>query len=209
MKKLLILAAAVMMAGAVSAQKFQLGVRADIFSQNVKLEPHEWNTDLVTDSKLGWDAAFVTRIKLVGIGKGALGMGLFLQPELVYSHNNYTIQEPAYGEAAAKIGMSDLILPILVSFKVSVVRVQVGPAFNLVHKTSYDQVDGRFSFTKPTIGYTVGASVDLWKGLVLDGRYNGQFKKEMDYKIRMKYSPQTIKGTLSSWSVGLSWLFNL
>ncbi len=201
MKRVLVLAAFAVMAGTVSAQRVQLGVRAGVFSQDMELT----KSDIMTDSQLGWNAAFVSRIRITAIGKGSFGMGLYLQPEIVYSQNGYKMQEP--GEDVTKISMRDVDIPVLLSFQLAVVRVQAGPVFNVMHKTPTQRGNVDFTSIRPTIGYALGASVDIWKGLVLDGRYNGNFKKMQDHIKMGDTIYDGVKASLSSWSLGLSYLF--
>lgn len=223
MKKLLILAALVMMAGSAVARerherqhpRVQLGVRAGVFSQDMVLS----TPMITTDAQLGWNAAFVSRIRIMAVGKGSLSMGLYLQPEIIYSQNGYRMQEMQkvkYSEesikyqpkgSVVKTSMRDVDVPVLLSFQIAVIRIQAGPVFNVMHKTPTKSGNVDVTSIRPTVGYGVGASVDIWKGLVLDGRFNGNFKKVQN-NIKMGDTVyDSVKGSLSSWSVGLSWLF--
>ncbi len=200
----------VLMAGSAAAQqaqwahRVQMGVRAGVFSQDMELV----QSDIATDAVLGWNAALVSRILLTPVGVNSsvsFDMALYVQPEIVYSQNSYKMQPP--GGKVSRINMQDIDVPILLSFQVAIVRIQAGPVFNLMHKTPTKEGDLDFSSIRPTVGFGVGASVDIWKGFVLDGRYNGQFKKLQD-NIKMGDKPaQSGTATLSSWSLGLSYLF--
>jgi hypothetical protein len=194
-------------AGSATAQKVQIGVRGGIFSQNMnfKLADVAGLGDTKTNGTLGFNVAAVARVRLVGFGSGALGAGLFLQPEVLYSQNKIKIT-PMEG-VTAKIKMQSVDIPVLLSMKLSIVRVQLGPVFNVMQKSPSNLADIDLMMTKPTVGYALGASVDLFGGLVLDGRYNGQFK---DLKNNLKAGTgayESVKGSLSSWSLGLGLLF--
>ncbi len=211
MKKLLILVVSVLMAGAavegVSAQKVQLGVRAGIGSQHMKAKEALFDSD----SRLGWNVAAVTRFRLIGFGRGILGAGLYLQPEIVYSQNNnkmkvrmmydYTTRARVSEEMdAGKATLSTVEIPVLLSAKVSIVRVHAGPVFNVMTRLKQTDGDNMFdSFTteRPAVGYSIGAGVDL--GLLnIDGRYYGDLG-------RMKLDG--VRGSLSSWSLGVGVMF--
>jgi hypothetical protein len=197
-----------MSAGSALAQKkVQLGVRAGIFSQDMEMKFGDvaglGNTE--TDAKMGFNVAAVARVRLIGFGSGALGAGLFVQPEILYSQNTYKIA-PAGGDVA-KIKMQSVDIPLLLSVKLSIVRVQAGPVFNVMQKSPSNLADIDLMMRKPTVSYALGASVDIWGGLVLDGRFNGQFKELKNDLKAGNGAYESVKGSLSSWSLGIGWLF--
>jgi hypothetical protein len=200
MKKVLILALSAVLALGVasekaSAQKFELGARAGIASQNMNIEA----SDVVNGkAKVGWHAAVVSRIRLIGFGDGLLGAGLFFQPEVVYSQSN---QKGEFPGGATKISMKTVDVPLLLSLKVSLVRVQLGPVFNLMNNFSTVGGDLEFLPLRPAVGYAAGASVDLG-ALVIDARYHGDFKN-----MSFKGDWADIKSRFSSWSVGVGLMF--
>ncbi len=211
MKKILFTALAAMVVGAAgieraAAQKFELGARAGVASQNMDFPSG------ISDAKakLGWHAAVVSRIRIIGFGDGLLGAGLFFQPEVVYSQNNIGFNTPnrnidsengpSYIEGGAKkIRMQTVDIPLLLSLKVSLARVQAGPVFNLMNKMGGDW---QMEAVRAPVGYALGASVDLL-GLTIDARYHGEFKKT-DLKGQ---DWQDIKSRFSSWSVGVGIMF--
>ncbi|MDR2891152.1 MAG: PorT family protein [Alistipes sp.] len=207
------LAAALTTLAALTAQnaqgqgRIELGARAGLNSQDMEFSGSDRATaGFAADSRLGWHLAAVSRIKLIGGGGNLFGIGLFVQPEIVFSQNSYKIQPD--GEAVSKIRMQTVDIPVLLSLKVSIARVQAGPVFNVMNK--YETTSGAVAMTplRPSVGYAIGASVDIIGGLVIDGRYHGEFKK-LKNSIRNGDQPlaQDIRGSLSSWSLGLSWLF--
>ncbi len=233
MKKILLLALAVLLTGVagiekVAAQRVELGVRVGITSNDLSLtsgdfintaidteipgfEPGSNIDRFSTDTRIGFHAALVSRIRLVEIGRSIVGLGLFLQPELVYTQNKFKIQKlDKNGHPEGKsssMTMQSVEVPLMLSLKVSIVRVQAGPVFNAVYKNTEESGDIGIVPIKPTIGYTAGISVDIIGGLVIDGRYNGQFKQ---FKNRIQAGEtvySSVRASLSSWSLGLSWLF--
>lgn len=225
-KALLISAVALVVAmvagtGEASAQaRVQLGVRAGITSQDLDLTDVDFvnsTTEEIdhfsTDSRFGFHAAVVSRIRLTALGRGALGLGLFFQPEVIYSQNNYKIQkngvdEHGNNEPVSKIRMQSVDVPLLLSGKLSIIRVQAGPVINVLYKTSSVKGDIDMTATKrPAVGYSLGVSVDVFGGFVIDGRYNGQFNRLKNHIEDGDTVYEGVRGSLSSWAVGLSWLF--
>jgi hypothetical protein len=206
MKKVLILAAVMAVALTVgttntaTAQRFQLGARAGIGSQNLKL--NEAGTEAKT--RLGWHLAAVSRIRVVGFGDGLLGAGLFFQPEVVYSQNNLKLKR---GGESSKVNMQRLDIPLLLSVKASIVRVQAGPVFNLMN--NFTSSNGNMELKpwgRSAVGYAVGASVDLL-GVTIDGRYHGEFKQLKNSIKNGGTWREGIEGSLSSWSLGVGIMF--
>ena len=189
----------------VAAQKFELGVRAGVASQNLDMK-----FDGLQDAKarLGWHLAAVSRIRIVGFGDGFLGAGLFFQPELVYSQNNYkmSVAIPGMGNASLKTRMKTVDVPLLLSLKVSVARVQAGPVFNLMNNMTSVGGDLKWNARRSPVGYALGASVDLG-ALVIDGRYHGEFKKLESNIDSGSNLHQSVKNSLSSWSIGVGLMF--
>ena len=215
MKKIVVWALVAVMAGAVgienaSAQKFELGARVGVGSQNMD---YEYIGLQDAKARLGWNLAAVARIRIVGFGGDLLGAGLFFQPEVVYSQSNIkgALREfEAFGGSTRassgandpKIRIATVDVPLLLSLKVSLVRVQAGPVFNLMN--NFKDLNGQLELQplRSAVGYAVGASVDLGP-LIIDGRYHGDLKK-MEFKGQ---GWDGIKSQFSSWSVGVGLMF--
>lgn len=216
MKRVLILALAVALASMAtieraSAQRIELGARAGISSQNLDMKFDGLND---MKAKVGWHLAAVSRIKLVGFGGDVLGAGLFLQPEIVFTQSNLRMNgqirhtPDEIEEYGSKLRMQSIDIPVLLSLKVSIVRLQVGPVFNVMNK--YSTLSGTevlVPVSRPVVGYGLGLSVDIIGGLVIDGRYQGEFGKLRNAVNAGEGLRPSVKGSLTSWSVGLSWLF--
>ena len=215
MKKILLWAMVAVMAGAVgienaSAQKFELGARVGVGSQNMD---YEYIGLQDAKARLGWNLAAVARIRIVGFGGDLLGAGLFFQPEVAYSQSNIkgALREfkdfggstrASSGANDPKIRIATVDVPLLLSLKVSLVRVQAGPVFNLMN--NFKDLNGQLELQplRSAVGYAVGASVDLGP-LIIDGRYHGDLKK-MEFKGQ---GWDGIKSQFSSWSVGVGLMF--
>lgn len=206
-KRLLILTLAVFVSGAVAAQRVQLGVRAGIFSQDMELRLTDAVPNILTDARLGFHLAAVARIRLAAIGTGVAGMGFYLQPEIVYSQNSYRVKT-SNSAPSARVRLQTIDVPVLASFKVSIVRIQAGPVFNAMNNSPSNSDNVELMWKKPMIGYALGVSVDIIGGLVVDGRFNGQFNElRNNLAVKDQSIDESVRGSLSSWAIGVSWLF--
>ena len=223
MKRVLTIALVAVMAaaagiGSASAQKFELGVRAGVGSQNMDIPDNVFEAK----SRLGWNAAVVARMRIIGFGDGFLGAGLFFQPEVVYSQSSNRVRSNMFYEltqpvtrassdadfaGATKVKMQTVDVPLLLSLKVSIARVQAGPVFHLMN--NYAIETGHLEFQPPlrsAVGYALGASVDLL-GLTVDARYMGDFGKLKNNITDSGHLHESVKSSLSSWSVGVGLMF--
>lgn len=187
---------AVLAVGAAKAQKYELGARAGLSSQNMDL-PADY-----TDAKarLGWHLAAVGRVRLIGFGDGLVGAGLFLQPEVVYTQSN--IKAKSAGESK-KFTMKTIDVPLLLSAKISIARVHAGPVFNLMN--NFGASDGKLDIhtRRPAVGFVLGAGVKFL-GLEWDARYHGDFDK---MKFNGAENWNDVRSRFSSWSVGVGMMF--
>jgi hypothetical protein len=226
MKKLLLITAAVLamtcVAQTVTAQsslrRVQLGLRAGVFMQDLELQRGDFIRNdgsgiidrYATEGRVGFNVALASRIRITALGRGALEMGLFFQPEIIYSQNNYKIQRTSEVDGdgpVSSIRLQSVDIPVLLSLKVSIVRARVGPVFNVFYRNSTLSNNIYFTPLKPVVGWTVGASVDIVGGLVLDGRYTGQFKDLKNHIQSGDTIYDSVRGSLTSWSIGLSYMF--
>jgi hypothetical protein len=164
----------------------------------------------VTEGRVGFNVALASRIRITALGRGALEMGLYFQPEIIYSQNNYKIQRTSEIDGDGPVGtvrLQSIEIPVLVSFKISIVRAQAGPVFNALYRNATVSNNIYFTPLRPLVGWTVGASVDIVGGLVLDGRYTGQFKDLKNHIQSGDTIYDSVRGSLTSWSIGISYMF--
>lgn len=164
MKRVILLFAAVVIATTASAgllPKFQVGVKAGMDYQVNDFKSAISGIDL--KSSTGWyGGAHAT------LSWGALG----IRPEILYSQNKFDIDG-----IDGSVKMSKVDLPILLQWRLlGLVALQVGPTFNLMTNTSGSSDGAQWDIKRPTIGYAVGAEVDIWK-ISISARYNGAFEK--------------------------------
>ena len=123
-------------------------------------------------NKLGWQAGIVTSLKI----------GWFsVDPQILYVRQGLRIRPEGGDEIDLKSTSIDI--PVLAAFRpIRIVRIFAGPVFTVLndckHKTGGDKVD--FGRVRPTLSYSVGAGVTLFKHMLVDLRYNGQFKAKTD-----------------------------
>lgn len=123
-------------------------------------------------NKLGWQAGIVT----------AVDFGIFaIEPQILYVRQGLRIQPEGQPEINLKSNSIDI--PILLSLRVlRPFRIQAGPVFTVMNdckqKSGGDLLD--FGRLRPTLSYTVGVGVTLVRHLLIDLRYNGQFKGKDD-----------------------------
>ena len=108
-----------------------------------------------------------------GLHMGLRIVGLFgIQPELLYSYNKIKLTDEAQ-KFGAEIKCSTVQLPLLLSLKLGVVRLNAGPVFTLVDNPTYlDRKDEKVLFGRinPTVGAAVGVSVELFDRMIIDAR---------------------------------------
>lgn len=128
------------------------------------------NTEI--KNKLGWQAGIVMAVNL-----GAFA----IEPQILYVRQGLRIRP--HGEAEVNLKSNSIDVPVLVSLRLlRPVRLYVGPVFTVFNDAK--RKDGgdllEFGRVRPTMSYTAGVGVVLMRHLLLDLRYNGQFKAKKD-----------------------------
>lgn len=123
-------------------------------------------------NKLGWQAGIVTAINF-----GAVAV----EPQILYVRQGLRIRPEGGDQINLKSNSIDV--PVLASLRLlHPVRIFAGPVFTVMNdckqKSGGDLLD--FGRVRPSVSYTVGASVVLMRHMLIDLRYNGQFKGKGD-----------------------------
>lgn len=123
-------------------------------------------------NKLGWQAGIMTAVNL-----GAFA----IEPQILYVRQGLRVRPEGGKEINLKSNSIDV--PVLVSLRLlRPVRIYAGPVFTVMNncrqKSGGDLLD--FSRVRPTMSYTVGAGVVLMGHMLVDLRYNGQFRAKHD-----------------------------
>ena len=122
-------------------------------------------------NKLGWQAGIVTAVNL-----GAFAV----EPQILYVRQGLRIRPEGSKEINLKSNSIDV--PVLASFRLlNPVRIYAGPVFTVMNdckQKSGGDLQDFFGRVRPTLSYTVGAGVVLMRHLLIDLRYNGQFRSK-------------------------------
>lgn len=202
---LLLLTAAYGISPAHAFSPIRFGIKGGIQTQSMKIQDLTWN-DLSKSNNFGFQLGGMVQIPLGPI---------YLQPELVYSSARFKLsgelpKEFGSADACAKYSVNNIQMPVLVGMKLLFVRVFLGPSFTLMNDTSNKTDSGgvtvNATVTKPTVGFQVGAGVEIGKFNV-DIRYDGQFKKpSMIFTQGTTYST-SMRTQMNSWQLNLGYFF--
>lgn len=141
---------------------------------------------LKASTRLGYEAGLHMALRF--------GDWVALQPEIYYSHTAIDMQ---LGENTEKYRVKShaIEFPVMVSLRIlDPVRINAGPVITLMNNSSYMAPDGTktlFGSTRPTLFYTVGASVCIRQHLLVDARFTGQFNTTLNNFERNDFRSKT------------------
>jgi hypothetical protein len=197
MKRLaLIFTAVLFMAATANAQFLRFGVKGGVSSSNFSID------DTTLDNIQTVDGAknFILEQgeSKLGIHFGAFGriqiMGLFIQPELLFSQTKgeYIITDQADAQSAYNAVVEQKFnkfdVPVIVGMKFGPARVGLGPVASFTLSESDGLKDKMTEFVganttvenalnNAVFGYQVGVGLDLGKFATIDLRYEGNLSK--------------------------------
>lgn len=127
-------------------------------------------------NKMGWQVGITTAVDLGIIG---------IEPQILYVRQGIRILPEGLSEEL-NVKSRSIDVPILVSLRLlRPFRIYAGPVFTVLNdckrKSGDDLLD--FGRVRPTLSYTVGAGVVLLRHLLIDVRYNGQFRGKPDVAL--------------------------
>lgn len=189
MKKRIVLALCLLLAGTASAQKvrFEWGVLAGL-----NLSDHTTpEKGYSVKNKVGWQAGIIT-----GVNFGIIAV----EPQVIFVRQGLKFQPEAGGELNLRSNSIDV--PVTASLRLlKPFRIYAGPVFTVMNdckrKDGRDLID--FGRVRPTLSYTAGVSLALGHKLI-DLRYNGQFSGKEE--VILPDGSQL--GKLRSWNIALS-----
>ncbi len=197
MKKVILIMTATLFTalGAYAISPVDFGVKAGINTGNFKLNK-QTNYDLVNKARVGYHAGVFARVSLLGI---------HVQPELLYNWNGYDIKGE---EGNSEVKVQTLEVPVLAGMQILFLRLNAGPVFNIMNKTSASQgVVDDVETTKPSVSFAAGLGIDLMK-FSIDVRYCGQFKKSNStITINNSATPIDVKNNFRGWQFSLGYKF--
>lgn len=111
-----------------------------------------------------------------------IGRTFGIQPEISYARSVLKIND-AKNSLNTKAKSNIVQIPMLLSFRIAMFRLNFGPVFTLMDEATYQLPNGADNTIKqmhlgklyPTVTYTAGISVKFAKVLMLDLRYADQF----------------------------------
>lgn len=111
-----------------------------------------------------------------------IGKTFGVQPEISYAYANINIKDKT-NNFSAKSKFSMVQIPLLLSFRIAMFRINFGPVFTLMDNPTYQLVNTTDETIKamplgkiyPTVTYTAGISVKFARCMMLDVRYADQF----------------------------------
>ena len=120
-----------------------------------------------------------------------IGRSFGIQPEISYARSVIRINDKP-NNFSTKAKSNIVQIPMLLSFRIAMFRLNFGPVFTLMDEASYqlprleDESIQQMHLGKlyPTVTYTAGISVKFAKIMMLDVRYADQF---MDTKAENQY----------------------
>lgn len=143
-----------------------VGTRYNIFS----LQPASEAFTATMRMPMSYGAALQFRLNI--------GKHFGIQPEILYAYSPLKLDDNTNG-FSTKIKYSIVQIPVLLSVKFAMVRINAGPVFTLMDDPTYsvegDDVPHMLGRLYPTMTWTAGVSVKLGKRTIIDVRYADQF----------------------------------
>ncbi len=148
----------------------------------------------------------------VGYHLGAFGhvefLGLFLQPEVVYTRLNSEYERSG---TSADYNLSKLDIPVLLGLDIlGPINIKAGPSFQVVLNNELDGagVDIEEPEDTFTVGYQLGVGVTLGQ-LGLDLRYEGAFQENETFGDQtLQDAGFVLDSRPSQWILSLSYAFD-
>ena len=111
-----------------------------------------------------------------------IGRTFGIQPEISYARSTLKIDDKA-NNFSTKAKSNIVQIPMLLSFRIAMFRLNFGPVFTLMDETSYQLPKAEDNSIQqmhigrlyPTVTYTAGISVKFARIMMLDIRYADQF----------------------------------
>lgn len=153
--------------------EFGLGVGARYNWFNVQPVSSTFTPNITM--KMSYGAALQFRLNI--------GKSFGIQPEISYAYSTLRIKDPV-NNFSAKAKFNMVQIPLLLSLRIAMFRINAGPVFTLMDNPTYQLADTSNETIKqmplgkiyPTVTYTAGISVKFARCMMLDVRYADQFR---------------------------------
>ena len=188
--------------GAYAIGPVDFGIKAGVNTANFDLNKSNIgdNFKVLNDSRTGYHAGVFMRLNF---------LSFHIQPEFLYNWNSYKMEMWARGsnvDEISKVKVQTLEVPVLAGLDILFLRLNAGPVFNLMNKTSVSgHVVDDVEVTKPSVGFAAGLGIDLMK-FSIDVRYNGQFSRSKN-RITIEQDSYDFKSNFQGWTFSLGYRF--
>ena len=120
-----------------------------------------------------------------------IGRSFGIQPEISYARNQMKITDHQDGKEMNIKAKSNIVqIPLLLSFRIAMFRINAGPVFTLMDENSYQLAKDETEYQQmpigrlfPSVTYAAGISVKFAKVMMLDLRYADQFRGDWATKL--------------------------
>jgi hypothetical protein len=171
MKKLIVIIFVVLISMPAFSQ-IKFGLKAGVTSSTVPtydLSSGANNIEALKDASFGFHAGAFVRITLLAV---------YIMPEVVFSSTTYDYDVTVGSNPTEALSQkfNKLDIPVLVGFKLGPIRINAGPAAQVMIGSPEALVDDpsfEDLYNKTTFGYQAGVGFDLFKRLTFDARYGG------------------------------------
>ena len=132
------------------------------------------NIEALKDASWGFHAGVFLRLALLGI---------YLQPEVVFSTNtyDYNVTTATAATVLKTQKFNRLEIPVLLGLKLGPLRVNAGPSATVQIGSPdalIDDPDFKDMYRGATFGYQAGLGIDIFKTITLDARYGGSLSEK-------------------------------
>ncbi len=152
--------------------EFGLGIGARYNWFNVQPISNTFTPNI--SMKMSYGAALQFRLNI--------GKTFGIQPEISYAYSTLRINDKS-NDFSAKSKFNLVQIPVLLSFRIAMFRINFGPVFTLMDSPTYPLQSGEDGAVTqmplgkifPTITYAAGVSIKFAKCMMIDLRYADQF----------------------------------
>jgi len=208
MKKILLFSLAILIAAPVFSQvKFgvKAGASTDFTFTNQTIKDVTTNTDVTIENaknaEWGLHGGIFVRANLGNV---------YVQPELLLASatNSITykglVDDTPIDEVRNQ-KYTKVNIPVLVGFKVSFLRINVGPVASFLINEPKELIDGE-SYKKATFGYQAGIGFDIFDKLTIDARYEGNLNQYGD-EVKIGGESYKLDDRTGALVLSLGWMF--
>lgn len=178
MKRLFLLAVLTIFLASSANSQFRFGLRGGIntayFNADDVITDNNVRITTLNDATVGFHGGVMAQINF---------MGMFLQPELLFSSIGSEVrvidlEDNAIGTIRSQ-NYNKLDIPVLVGWRFGPARVGIGPVATVMLSTNSDlnELGYEEKFNSATFGYQIGAGIDLFSRIAVDLKYEGNLSK--------------------------------